>query len=77
MTDAIEVRPGWVPPTDLRHAVFDWDGTLSFIRAGGGEVMPAAYLDHLPALPGDTVANPRQLAPSDLWGLNGKPNTPQ
>ena len=77
MTDAIEVRPGWVPPTALRHAVFDWDGTLSFIRAGWGEVMLAVYLDHLPALPGETVETRRQLAHDDIWGLNGKPTIHQ
>jgi phosphoglycolate phosphatase len=77
MTDPIEVRPGWVPPTGLRHAVFDWDGTLSFIRAGWGEVMLEVYLDNMPALPGEAVEVRRQLAHDDIWGLNGKPTIHQ
>ena len=62
MSDAIEVRPGFVPPVGLRHAVFDWDGTLSFIRAGWGEVMLDVYLDHLPPEAGETVAQRRTTA---------------
>lgn len=77
MSDPIEVRPGFVVPTGLRHAVFDWDGTLSFIRAGWGEVMLDVFLDHLPPLPGEEPATRRALAHDDIWRLNGKPTIHQ
>lgn len=77
MSDAIEVRPGFVAPVGLRHAVFDWDGTLSFIRAGWGEVMLDVYLDHLPPVAGETVVQRRGLAHDDIWRLNGKPTIHQ
>lgn len=77
MSDPIEVRGGWAPPAGLRHAIFDWDGTLSFIRAGWGEVMLAVYLDHMPALPGESGEARRRLAHDDIWGLNGKPTIHQ
>jgi phosphoglycolate phosphatase-like HAD superfamily hydrolase len=77
MSDPIEVRPGFVAPAGLRHAVFDWDGTLSFIRAGWGEVMLDVFLDHLPPLPGEEVATRRALAHDDIWRLNGKPTIHQ
>ncbi len=77
MSDPIEVQPGFIPPKNLRHAVFDWDGTLSFVRAGWGEVMLAVFLDHLPPLPGESVAQRRILAHDDIWRLNGKPTIHQ
>ncbi len=77
MSDPIEVRPGWVAPEGLRHAVFDWDGTLSFIRAGWGEVMLEVFLDHLPPAPGEDASARRRLAHDDIWRLNGKPTIHQ
>lgn len=77
MSDPIEIRSGWAPPVGLRHAIFDWDGTLSFIRAGWGEVMLEVYLDHMPALPGESADSRRRLAHDDIWGLNGKPTIHQ
>lgn len=77
MSDPVEVRPGFLPPAGLRHAVFDWDGTLSFIRAGWGEVMLEVFLDHLPPAAGETASQRRALAHDDIWRLNGKPTIHQ
>ncbi len=77
MTDSIEVRAGFAPPRALRHAVFDWDGTLSFVRAGWGEVMLKLFLSHLPHAPGEDDAARRRLAHDDIWRLNGKPTIHQ
>ncbi len=77
MSDPIEVQPGFIPPQNLRHAVFDWDGTLSFVRAGWGEVMLQVFLDHLPPLPEESPAQRRLLAHDDIWRLNGKPTIHQ
>lgn len=77
MSDPIEVRRGFVAPDGLRHAVFDWDGTLSFIRAGWGEVMLEVFLDHLPSVAGESQIQRRALAHDDIWRLNGKPTIHQ
>lgn len=77
MSDPIEVRPGLQPPRELRHVVFDWDGTLSFIRAGWGEVMLEVFLAHLPPLPGESPEERRHRAHDDIWRLNGKPTIHQ
>ena len=77
MRAPIEVREGFARPARLRHAVFDWDGTLSFIRAGWGEVMLDLFLAHLPAAPDEDVASRRRLAHDDIWRLNGKPTIHQ
>ena len=77
MTAPIEVREGFATPRGLRHAVFDWDGTLSFIRAGWGEVMLELFLSHLPSVPGEDAAARRRIAHDDIWRLNGKPTIHQ
>jgi phosphoglycolate phosphatase-like HAD superfamily hydrolase len=77
MSDPIEIRPGFRPPQSLRHAVFDWDGTLSFVRAGWGEVMLELFLNHLPPLADESETDRRRLSHDDIWRLNGKPTIHQ
>jgi phosphoglycolate phosphatase len=77
VSEPIEVRPGFVPPAPVQDVVFDWDGTLSYIRAGWGEVMLALFLEHLPPAPGESLIQRRQLAHDDIWRLNGKPTIHQ
>lgn len=77
MSDPIEVRPGFRPPQALHHAVFDWDGTLSFVRAGWGAVMLELFLAHLPPLPDESDDVRRRLSHDDIWRLNGKPTIHQ
>ena len=73
----MELRSGHRPRPRLTHAVFDWDGTLSLIRAGWAEVMLDQWMDLLPALPGETAEARRLKAHEDIWGLNGKPSIHQ
>jgi len=77
VSDPIEIRPEFMAPRGLCHAVFDWDGTLSFIRAGWGEVMLEVFLDHLPPIPGEDPICRRHQAHDDIWRLNGKPTIHQ
>ncbi len=73
----MELRPGFRPHHRLTHVVFDWDGTLSLIRAGWGEVMLAQWLALIPRLPGESAEQIRHLAHDDIWRLNGKPSIHQ
>ena len=59
------------------HALFDWDGTLSFIRAGWGEVMLKQWMEFLPALPSETEQTRTDLAHNEIWALNGRPSIHQ
>jgi phosphoglycolate phosphatase len=73
----MELRTGFRPHPRLTHVVFDWDGTLSLIRAGWGEVMLAQWLALIPRLPGESADQLRHLAHDDIWRLNGKPSIHQ
>jgi phosphoglycolate phosphatase len=59
------------------HVIFDWDGTLSFIRAGWGDVMLRQWLEFLPGKPGETAAALSELAHREIWALNGRPSIHQ
>jgi phosphoglycolate phosphatase len=48
VTAFIEFTPSFVPRPDLTHVLFDFDGTLSLVRAGWADVMVGLFLDHLP-----------------------------
>ncbi len=74
---AIEIRPDYVSTSPIRHVVFDWDGTLSFIRAGWGEIMQRQWLAVLPSLPGETESDRSRLIHGEIWRLNGRPSIHQ
>ncbi len=71
-TGAIEFSPAFVPRPGVRHVLFDWDGTLSLIRAGWAEVMTPMFAEMLPPLPGESGADRHRLAFEDIMRLNGK-----
>jgi hypothetical protein len=73
----VEVRPGFVPVTGIRQVVFDWDGTLSFVRAGWAEVMRDQWLEVLPAVAGESESERRQRVHGEIWRLNGRPSIHQ
>ncbi len=73
----IETRPGFVPVSGIRQVVFDWDGTLSFVRAGWAEVMREQWMEALPALAGESESELRQLVHGEIWRLNGRPSIHQ
>lgn len=74
---AVEIRPGFVPGSRIQHVVFDWDGTLSFIRAGWAEIMHRQWMSVLPPLPGEADAERGRLIRSEIWRLNGRPSIHQ
>lgn len=61
----------------IQHALFDWDGTLSLLRAGWGEVMQAQWLAELPPVKGETPSIRERMAHDEIWRLNGKPTIHQ
>jgi phosphoglycolate phosphatase len=68
----LELRPGFAPRPQVRHVLFDFDGTLSLIREGWPEVMLPMFLELLPRRGGDTEESVRQMLYDDIMQLNGK-----
>lgn len=66
----IEIAPHFRPRPKLRHAIMDWDGTISLLRGGWVEVMVDVCLESLPTLDRTTVH-------AEMLALNGKPSIHQ
>ena len=66
------IRPGAAAP-DAKIAVFDFDGTLSLIRAGWVDIMVPMMLEVLTALgTGESEAELRAVVEPFIWRLTGK-----
>jgi phosphoglycolate phosphatase-like HAD superfamily hydrolase len=57
----------------ISHVVFDFDGTLSWLRHGWPEIMREVMQERLPQLPGDSDDSVRTLLSGIIHGLNGRP----
>ena len=71
-TGLVEFAAHFRPRPEIRHVLFDFDGTLSLIREGWPQVMVPMFTEVLPPLPGETEAQRSQLAFEDIMRLNGK-----
>jgi FMN phosphatase YigB (HAD superfamily) len=65
--------PGFVPRPQISHVVFDFDGTLSWIRHGWPALMLAVMRERLPRLAGEDAAQADALLNGIIIGLNGQP----
>jgi phosphoglycolate phosphatase-like HAD superfamily hydrolase len=68
----VEFTPSFTSRPNITHVLFDFDGTLSLIREGWPDVMVPMFVEMLPALPGESDAQRRQLCFDDIMRLNGK-----
>lgn len=69
----IHFTPEFKPAPDIRHAVFDFDGTLSLVRGGWAEIMTDLFLEHLPRREDDVEETLRHWVFDEVLALNGKP----
>ena len=64
-------------PTGLKspisHVIFDFDGTLSWLRHGWPNLMYGIFRGHWPVKPGESEEAVREALMSNILGLNGKP----
>ncbi len=60
-----EFAPGFRPHWPIRHVLFDFDGTLSFVRAGWAEVMTEMFTEKL-------ADADRAFVVESIMALNGK-----
>lgn len=73
----VELRPSLTPRPGLSHVVFDFDGTLSWVRHGWPEIMFGVFGRHLPLRNGETAEERATLFNSIVFGLNGRPTIVQ
>lgn len=74
---AVEIRPSFVPRPNITHVVFDFDGTLSWVRHGWPELMFAVFRKYLPPVPGEPEADTQTLLDGIVFGMNGRPSVVQ
>jgi phosphoglycolate phosphatase len=76
-TGAVELRPHFAPRPRITHVVFDFDGTLSWVRHGWPGLMMATFRRHLPSVPGESEEETQALLDTIVFGLNGRPSLVQ
>jgi len=76
-TGAVELRPTFAPRPNITHVVFDFDGTLSWVRHGWPAIMFDVFERYLPAAIGEPVAARRSVMEAIVFGLNGRPTVVQ
>ncbi len=70
----VEFLPGFSPRPQISHVVFDFDGTLSWLRHGWPGIMCAVFREYFPSRPGETEAAIHDLLLDEILSLNGKPS---
>jgi phosphoglycolate phosphatase len=68
----VEFSPGFAPRPRISHVVFDFDGTLSWLRYGWPELMLQVFLEQLPNRAREADGAFQELLMEDILGLNGK-----
>jgi FMN phosphatase YigB (HAD superfamily) len=76
-TGDVELRPSFAPRPRITHVVFDFDGTLSWVRHGWPELMFAVFRKYLPPVPGETAEHTQAILDSIVFGMNGRPSIMQ
>jgi phosphoglycolate phosphatase len=67
-----EFRSGFRPQPQVSHVIFDFDGTLSWLRHGWPEIMGRLFREVLPLRPRESEAAIRELLLNEILSLNGK-----
>ena len=74
---AVEFRADFSPRAGVSHVIFDFDGTLSWLRHGWPQIMYRIFREHYPVLPGESEEGIHDLLLSELLSLNGQPSIRQ
>ncbi len=73
----IEFAHSFAPRPQISHVIFDFDGTLSWLRHGWPGIMTRLFREHLALNPGERESDLDELLINDILGLNGKPSIHQ
>lgn len=77
LTTEATLLPSLEPRPEISHVVFDFDGTLSWIRHGWPEIMHSVFDRHWVGDPQETAARRKEIFDSIIIGLNGRPTIHQ
>lgn len=67
------LQPTLKPRPEITHVVFDFDGTLSWIRHGWPEIMRSVFANYWIALESEGAAQRDSIFHSIILGMNGRP----
>jgi phosphoglycolate phosphatase-like HAD superfamily hydrolase len=67
----------FAPRPEISHVVFDFDGTLSWLRHGWPDIMVNLFLEFFPFGPGDDPVAVRERLLGEILSLNGQPTLQQ
>jgi len=73
----VEFRAGFSPRPRLRLAVFDFDGTLSWLRHGWPDLMCQVFLPYYPPQPDESPEEVRRVLVAEILSANGRPSIVQ
>ncbi len=73
----VELRPTFMPRPHISHVVFDFDGTLSWVRHGWPTLMFEVFERYLPRLVDEAETARRGIMAEIVFGLNGRPTVVQ
>jgi phosphoglycolate phosphatase-like HAD superfamily hydrolase len=68
-----DLFPGLKPRSQMTHVLFDFDGTLSWLRHGWPRIMAEVMRQYYPARAGESETAIFDHLIADLLSLNGKP----
>ena len=71
----IELLPSFTPRPKATHVIFDFDGTLSWIRHGWPEVMQSLMVTRFPLAAGESPDDLRISLFKDMYRFNGRPTS--
>lgn len=70
-------QPSLEPHPEITHVVFDFDGTLSWIRHGWPAIMHSVFEQHWAPAVEESPARRKEIFDSIILGLNGRPTIHQ
>jgi len=65
------------PRPQISHAIFDFDGTLSWLRHGWPQIMHDLFREYLAPGPGESETRLGEILINEILSLNGKPTIHQ
>ncbi len=70
----VEFTAAFSPRPRLSLAVFDFDGTLSWLRHGWPDLMCQVFLPYYPMRPDESAAEARRVLVTEILSTNGRPS---
>ena len=68
----VEFGSAFSPRPQISHVIFDFDGTLSWLRHGWPRIMSSLFREHLPVRLEEAEAAIQEMLLTEILSLNGK-----